>query len=143
MEVDYLGGINAGIILIILAVFFILHRSVFSDFIAWISGWGVSGPTMVPDSLIPPVIWFLNAVGGWGLILAFIRIISGVNIRNAISDAFGATFMLVASYLFRRYALDLIPLRVLVASLIMTLGTTIFLASALSYALHDRLKAKA
>ena len=142
-EHDYFGGVNAGVILIILAVFFIMHRGVFSDFIAWISGWGVSGPTMIPDSLIPPVIWFLSAVGGWSLIMAFIRIISGVNRRNAISDAFGAAFMLAASYLFQRYNSNLIPLKILLPSLVVTLGATIFLGSALYYILHDRLKSKA
>jgi len=142
-EVDFLGGISAGVVLIIIAAFFLLHRGVFPDVVAWLRGWGASGPTMIPESLLPPLIWFLTVVGVWSLVLAFIRMVSGLGRKSSVSDAFSGMFMLSAAYMLRMYASGLIQLSVLLPGLVVALGATVFLGSALSYVLYGRLLPKA
>ena len=138
-EDDPLGLISVGVTLIIIATVFILHPGIFSEIIAWFEGWGVAGPTMIPEPLIKPLIWFLSAQGVWGLVLAVLRVTSGINRRGSISDAFGGVFLLTAAYLFREYVSGLMPLTVLLPALAIALGSVVLLASATSYMLHDRL----
>ena len=138
-EGDPLGVVSVGVALIIMATVFILYPGIFSEFIAWLEGWGKAGPTMIPQPLINPLIWFLSAQGVWSLVLAVVRVISGINRRSSISDAFGGVFLLTAAFLFREYVSGLMPLTILLPALVIALGTVVLLASATSYTLHDRL----
>jgi len=140
---DPLGGVNVGVILIIIAVFFILHRGIFSGIVTWLEGLGEAGPTMIPGPLIHPLVWFLSAMGVWSLVLAIIRFASGINRGNGISDAFSGAFLLTAAFLFRRYASGLMGLNVLLPALVIALGAAVLLASATFYLLYDRLQPKA
>lgn len=138
-EGDPLGWVNVGVILIILASVFLLHQDIFSETLIWLRGWGEAGPTMIPETLIRPLIWLLSYLGVWSLILSAIRLVSGVNRREGISNAFGGTFLLTAAFLFKEYVSRLMPLTVLLPSLIIALGVAVFLSSAISYVVHDRL----
>lgn len=136
---DPLSGVSVGVTLILIAAFFILHPGIFSETIAWLEGWGEAGPTMMPETLIRPLIWFLSAQGVWGLVLAVIRVISGINRRDSISDAFGGVFLLTASFLLLEYVSGLMRLTVLLPVLVVALGAVVLLGSAASYMLYDRL----
>lgn len=141
-EGDPLGWVNVGVILIIVAAVFILHPGIFSEAIAWLEGWGEAGPTMIPETLITPLIWFLSAQGAWSLVLAAIRLTSGVNRRDSVSAAFGGVFLLTAAFLLREYVSGLMPLNVLLPALVIALGAAVLLTSTASYVLHDRLQPK-
>ncbi|RLI10422.1 hypothetical protein DRO42_01305 [Candidatus Bathyarchaeota archaeon] len=136
---DPLGGVSAGVILIILASVFILHPGIPSEVLTWLRGWEKAGPAMIPTPLIQPLIWLLSALGVWSLALAVIRVVSGVNRREGVSDAFGGAFMLTAAFLLKEYVSRLMPLTVLLPLLVIALGVFIFLSSAVSYLMHDRL----
>ena len=138
-EEDPLGLVSVGITLIIMATVFILYPGIFPEFIAWLEGGGEAGPIMIPAPLINPLIWFFLAQGVWSLVLAVVRVISGINRRSSISDAFGGVFLLTAAFLFREYVSGLMPLTVLLPSLAIALGSVVLLASAVSYMLHGRL----
>ncbi|MFQ6054243.1 MAG: RDD family protein [Candidatus Bathyarchaeia archaeon] len=136
---DPLGWVNVGVTLIIIAVFFIVHPGLFSGIIRWLEGWGAAGPTMIPPDLLRPLAWFLAAMGVWNLVLAVVRVGSGYNRWNAVSDAYGGMFLLTFAFLLREYLSGLIPLKALLPALVIALGVVVLLASVTSYTLHDRL----
>gem|GEM_PF-216091 len=136
---DPLSGVNVGVVLIIIATSFILHPGIFSETIAWLEGWGEAGPTMIPSPLIGPLFWLLSALGVWNLVLAGIRVASGINRRESISDAFGGALLLTVAFLFREYASGLISLAILLPALVIAIGAAVLLGSAVSYLLHGRL----
>jgi len=135
---DPLGLVNIGITLIIVAAVFIIHPYIFSETFTWLQGWGDAGPTMMPIPLIEPLMWFLSAQGVWSLVVAVIRIASGIRRRNSISDAFSGAFLLMAAYLLREYISGLMPLTILLPALVISLGATILLTSATSYLIYER-----
>lgn len=141
-EGDPLGFVNVGVVLIIMAALFILYPGIFSEIIAWLEGWRGVGTTMIPDPLIEPLIWFLSAQGVWSFVLSVIRVVSGINRRSSISDAFGGAFLLTAAFLFREYISGLIPLTVLLPTLVIALGVFVLISSATSYMLYYRLQPK-
>ena len=136
---DPLGLVNAGVILITIASAFLLYPGILSEFIKWVEGWSVGGPTMVPNSLLDPVIWFFSVLGGWSLVMALIRLISGINRRSSISDAYGGVFMLSVAFFVREYSHGLMTLTVLLPVLVIALGAFVLLSSATSYMLYERL----
>lgn len=137
-EGDPLGIVSFGVFLIIVAIDFIIYPEIPSDVITWLRSWK-TGPTMLPDSLVWPLIWFLTATGIWSLVQAAIRIVSRIRMRNSISDAFSGMFMLTAAFLFKEYASRLISLNVLLSGLVISLGALILLGSGTAYLLHDKL----
>lgn len=136
---DPLGLVNAGVILIAIASAFLLYPGIPSEFLKWVEGWSVMGPTMVPSSLLDPVIWFFSVMGGWSLVMALIRLVSGINRLGSISDAYGGVFMLSMAFFVREYSHGLMPLKVLFPVLVIALGAFILLSSATSYLLYERL----
>jgi len=139
---DPLGLVNAGVILITIASVFILYPGIFSEFITWVEGWSVSGPTMIPNALLDPVIWFFSVLGGWSLVMALIRLVSGINRQSSVSDAYGGGFMLTVAFFVREYSHGLMPLKVLLPVFVIALGAFVFLSSATYYLLYDRFQPK-
>ena len=135
---DPLGWVNVGVTVIIIASVFILHPDIFPEIITWIEGWREIGPTMIPNMLMEPLIWFFSILGVWSLTMAVIRIASGIHIRKSVSDAFGGVFLLTVAFLFREYNARLMPLTVLLPVLVIAFGVFVLVSSAASYLLHDR-----
>jgi len=138
-ESDTLGLVSFGVFLIIAALVIINFPDIFSDVVLWFRSWEVGGPNMIPVNLIWPLIWFLAGNGIWSLALSGIRAVTGISRRKIISDAFGGMYLIVASFLFREYAVNLISLTILLPGLVVALGAMILLGAATSYMLHGRL----
>lgn len=139
---DPLGTVSFGVVIIIVAAVLLLYPNVFSQVIVWFEGWGRAGPTMLSNDLIQPLTWFLSVVGVWGLALAALRIVSKVNRRGSISDAFGGCFFLAAAYLLRLYASGVVRLSILLPAFVIAFGSLILLGSLVTYFIYGRVLPK-
>jgi len=106
---DYLGGISAGVILIILAVTYFIYpfdfhliTNYFGSMIA------LQRYIKPPASLLMTASFFLNFVGVWSVVLAGLRLAIQKSIRKSIGDLAGAAFDFFLAFLLISYAENVI-----------------------------------
>ena len=106
---DYLSGISAGIVLIILAVTYFMYPFDFhlitNYFVSMIALQRYIKP---PASLIMTASFFLNVVGVWAVILAGLRLAIQKSIRKSTGDLSGAAFDFFLAFLLISYAENVI-----------------------------------
>jgi len=138
-EVDYLGALSAGVILIILAVAYIRYPfeipMVVSYFENMISGQRFIKP---PLALLTPAIFFFNVVGVWSLALSGLRVILQRSVRRAIGDFTGALFSFFLAFLLTNYANDVLSERVVLAYLVVGIGLLVIVNAIVAFAYPER-----
>ena len=106
---DYLGGISAGLILVILAVTYFVYPFDF-HLITNYFGSMITLQRYIepPASLIMTASFFLNVVGVWSVVLAGLRLAIQKSIRKSIGELSGAAFKFFLAFLLISYAENVI-----------------------------------
>lgn len=102
---DYLGGISAGVILIILAVTYFVYQFDF-HLISNYFGSMIALQRYIkpPVSVLMTASFFFNVVGVWSVILSGLRLTIQRSVRKSIGDLVGAAFDFFLAFLLYSYA---------------------------------------
>ncbi len=125
---DPIGAAGFGVFLIVVAVIYINFPGVFGGFIDWLSSWADTGPTMLPTTLVEPVVWFFLGMGAWSIAAALIRGLSGMRTSAAVRDFFGGLANFGIAYVLREYAAGALTWITFIALFFIILGGSILLS---------------
>jgi hypothetical protein len=102
---NWLDSVGFGIFLIAVAVVFLRYFWFFDELFRWLKTWELSGPTMLPTILIPPIFYFFILVGTWGILKGLIRISLGDRISKGLRDVVDGGFGLSVAMILRIYSI--------------------------------------
>ncbi len=135
----FLGAVSAGVILIILAITYLRYPNVFSAFVGYVRSWEFAhGFVKPPPVLVEPVIFFLEGVAVWSLVLAVLRMIVQRSARRAVGEVAGALFCLFVVFLLTEYISDVYAGRTVLAYLVVGVGFVVIVNALASAAFPDR-----
>ena len=135
----FLGALSAGVILIILAIAYLRYPNVFSAFVGYLRSWEFAqGFVRPPPVLVEPVVFFLEGVAVWSLVLAVLRMIVQRSTRRAVGEVVGALFCLFVAFLLTEYIGDVYAGRTVLAYLVIGVGCVVVLNALASAAFPDR-----
>lgn len=138
---DFLGLMSGGVILIVLALTYLRYPLTFSIIVDYLENLASrQGYIKPPLVLFGPVIFFLYAVGVWGLILSALRVVLQGRVRGAVGDLIGGLFAFFCAYLLTSYANDAITGRGLLAYFIMAIGLIVIINAVIYFAYPERRK---
>lgn len=125
---DHLGIVSFGVFLLLAALTWMWYLSLPGDIVEWLQSWGVYRyPVMPPAKLITPLTVFADMFGGWLILLAVIRIVSGLRPARAVGDIAGAFFFLFCSYLLKEYSKGAITVSGMLPLFLIALGILIMI----------------
>lgn len=132
--------LSLGVILIVLAITYMLFPLDFSIVITYFKAMANQGIVLKPPpSLLKPVIFFLNAIGIWTLVLAGLSLVVWRRVKKAIENLVGGLFIFVLAFLVNRYSNDFITGRITLAYLAMAVGSLVIVNVLIHFALPDEL----
>jgi len=123
---DLLGLVSAGVILILVGITYQrypIDLTVIRDYIQNMASSGIF--VRPPQVLFDPMIFFLYAVGLWGIVLTVLRIVVDRNVGKAAQDFCGCLFAFFCIFLLTNYATGVFTERVLAAYFVVAIGVLI------------------
>jgi hypothetical protein len=105
-EFDVLGAISAGGVLIIMALTWLVNSNLFTLLINYFQSFEVYGrPVMPPYALAQPLVFFLDGIGIWGIVIGGLRLALMHFPRKAVENIMAGVFWLTLSYLLSEFYL--------------------------------------
>jgi len=136
---DVLGLASAGVILIILALTYLRNPIVPSVIIDYLESMGNQGAFIKPPSiLLNAAIFFLYAVGLWGIVQAGLRLVFQRSVGKALGDLVGAFFSFFLAFLLARYDVNVFTGRMTLAFFIIGLGLLVIANAIVHFAFPER-----
>ncbi len=135
----FLGAVSAGVILIILAMTYLRHPGVFSAFVGYVRALEVvQGFVRPPATLVEPIVFFLEAIAVWSLVLAVLRMVVQRSVRKAVGEVAGALFSLFVAFLLTEYLREAYAGRTVLAYLVIGAGIVVIINALASGVFPDR-----
>ena len=135
-EFDILGAISAGGVLIILALTWLVYPNLFNIVIDYFRSFGTYGrPVMPPYTLGQPIMFFLDAIGIWGIVIGGLRLALMHFPRKAVGDIMTGVFWLILSYLLSEFyrghihGTTLIPVAIIALGVLVIIGMILRVAT--------------
>jgi len=138
---DILGAISAGVVLIIIALTYIVYIEKIDPtiIIEYFEGMAEQGTLRKPPLILfDPAIFFLYAVGVWGIVLSALRIILQRSARKALGDLIGGFFSFFLAFLLTNYAADLFTGRTTLAYFIIAIGLLVIVNTIIHFVFPER-----
>jgi hypothetical protein len=123
---DILGGLSAGVVLILLAISYLLYPVALETVTAYIQRVAMQRIFLKPPIIILNFsIFFFYASGVWGLVLSTLRLVVQRNIRQTLTDLLGALFSIYCGFLLTNYLEDVVTSQGAFAYFIVGIGILI------------------
>ena len=136
---DILGFVSAGVILIIIALTYIRYPIAPSTIIDYFQNMADQGTFIKPPLILfDPAIFFLYAVGVWGIVLSGLRIIFQRSVRKALGDLIGGFFSFFCAFLVTNYAADAFTGRTTLAYFVIAIGFLIVVNSIVYFVFPEK-----
>jgi hypothetical protein len=137
-ESKVLTLLSLGVVLIVLALTYMLFPLDFSIVLSYFKAMANQGIVLKPPpSLLKPVIFFLNALGIWTLVLAGLYFVVWRRLQKAIENLVGGLFLFVLAFLVNSYSTDLFTGRITLAYLAIAVGSLVIVNVLLHFALPE------
>ena len=134
-EFDILGAVSAGGVLIILALTWLVYPNLFNIAIDYFKSFETYGrPVMPPYTLGQPIIFFLDGIGIWGIVIGGLRLALMHFPRKAVGNIMTGVFWLTLSYLLSEFYQGHIQDTTLVPLAIIALGVLVIIGMILRVA---------
>ena len=123
---DILGGLSAGVVLILLAISYLRYPVALETVTSYIQRLAMQRVFLKPPIIILNFsIFFFYASGAWGLVLSTLRLIVQRNIRQTLTDLLSALFSIYCGFLLTNYLEDVITSQGAFAYFIVGIGVLI------------------
>jgi hypothetical protein len=123
---DILGGLSAGVVLILLAITYIRYPVAPETVITYIQRLANQRVFLKPPLILLNFsIFFFYASGAWGFVLSALRLLIQRNIRQTVTDLLSAFFSIYCGYLLTNYLEDVITSQGAFAYFIVGIGVLI------------------
>jgi len=134
-EQDALGLLSVGVILILIALTYIRNPVSPSELIAYFESMGNKGTFIKPPPIFfDAAVFFLYAVGVWGIVLSGLRMVFQRNIRKSLGDLVGALFSFFLAFILTQYASNVFSERLALAYFVMGAGLLVIINALLHFA---------
>lgn len=124
---DPLEAMGFGVFLVVVATIALNYPGLFRSLLGWVMGFG-DGVFRLPVVLLPPLYWFLMAMGTWEVISGVIRYYGRIRPWKVWDDAASAGFNFVAANVIRTYGGDAFTWRVMGMLFVVFIGVQIVIA---------------
>lgn len=136
---DVLGAISAGVILIILALTYIRYPVDPSMIVAYFQKMAAHRTFIKPPLILFDLtVFFLYAVGLWGIVLSGLRIIIERSIRKTLGDLIGSFFSFFCAFLLTSYAVDVFAGLTTLAYFVVAIGLLVIVNAIVNFAFPER-----
>ena len=106
---DILGGLSAGVVLILLAISYLRYPVAPETVTSYLQRLATQRVFLKPPiSILNLGIFFFYASGAWGLVLSALRLVVQRNSRQTLTDLLGALFSIYSGFLLTNYLEDVI-----------------------------------
>lgn len=123
---DILGGLSAGVVLIILAISYLRYPVAPETVTSYIQRLATQSVFLKPPIIILNFgIFFFYASGAWRLVLSTLRLVVQHNIRQTLTDLLGALFSIYCGFLLTNYLEDVVTSQGAFAYFIVGIGVLI------------------
>ena len=136
---DILGGLSAGVVLILLAISYLRYPIAPETVTSYLQRLATQRVFLKPPTIILNFgIFFFYASGAWGLVLSALRLIVQRNIRQTLTDLFGALFSIYCGFLLTNYLEDGVTSQGAFAYFIVGIGILIVGNAVVYFAFKER-----
>ena len=137
-ESNVLTLLSLGVILIVLALTYMLFPIDFSTVITYFKAMANQGIVLKPPPrLLKPVIFFLNAIGIWTLVLAGLYLVVWRRLKKVIENLVGGLFIFVFAFLVNSYSTDVFTGRITLAYLAIAVGSLVIVNVLIHFAFPE------
>jgi len=134
-EQDMLGLLSVGVILILIALTYIRNPISPLEVIDYFESMGNQGTFIKPPPIFfDAAVFFLYAVGAWGIVLSGLRMIFQRNTRKSLSNLVGALFSFFLAFILTQYANKVFSGQIALAYFVIGVGLLVIINAILHFA---------